>query len=194
MTERLSSNSETHHETPAQAEQLLLPTAEQAETLRAGEADPSLQAAIAREEIARTADKQTETPLDRLKAAEAAEQPAQPLNINRELKAITLNRELRNIQRKLPAVPRGFSKLVHQPVIRAISEVTDKTISRPSGLLGGSLVAFLGTAGYFYLAKSMGFNYNYLVFLVLFAGGFIIGLGLELLVYLATSSRRHSND
>lgn len=192
MTETIQFSPESAHETPPKAEHLL-PTAEQAEPLRANEVDPSIQAAIARQEIARTAEK-ANSPIDRLKAAEAADKPAQPLNVNRELKAITLNRELRAIQRKLPAPQRALSKLVHQPAVRAISEAASKTVSRPSGLLGGGIVAFLGTSGYLYLAKSSGSRYNYLVFLALFAGGFLIGLGLELAVHAATSSHRHSND
>jgi hypothetical protein len=73
------------------------------------------------------------------------------------------------------------------------SEAAGRTVSRPSGLLGGGLVAFLGTTGYLYLARHIGFTYNYLVFLLLLAGGFILGVSLELLVHLATGSRRDSD-
>lgn len=186
---------ETSKETLSEHERQLLPTPEQAEPLRKNEVDPRLQAALAREKIARTAAEQSATnPLERLKTTETVKQPTQPLNINQELKAITLNRELRNIQRKLPAPQRTFSKLIHQPVVRTLSTIADKTVSRPSGLLGGGIVAFLGTSGYFYLTKSAGFSYNYFVFVALFVGGFIVGLVLELLVHLATSSHHHSSD
>ncbi len=193
MSESLKFNAESGHEAAPHADHLL-PSPEKAEALRAGEeVDPQVQAAHARHEIAQTAEKAS-APLERLQAAETADKPTQPLNVNQELKAITLNRELRNIRRKLPAPQRALSSLIHQPVIRAVSEAAGKTISRPSGLLGGGLVAFLGTSGYLYLTKSNGFDYNYLVFLALFVGGFVIGLGLELLVHLATHSHRHSND
>lgn len=133
-------------------------------------------------------------PLERLKASEAAQQTAQPLNITRELKAITVQRELTHIRRKLSAPQRALSKLIHQPAIRAVSETAGKTVSRPSGLLGGSLVAFLGTTSYLYVAKHYGYKYNYLLFFILFFGGFVIGLILELLVHLATASHRRSHD
>ena len=42
------------------------------------------------------------------------------------------------------------------------------------------------------MARHMGFRYNYLVFLVLFAGGFVVGLILELLIWAAT--RRHAAE
>ncbi len=192
MSETLQSSPETGRERLPKAERLL-PTAEQAEPLRKNEVDPRIQAAEARQEIALTAEKAA-SPLDRLKAAEAADKPVQPLNINRELKAITLNRELRTIQRKLTTPQRALSKLVHQPLIRAISEAADSTISRPSGLLGGGLAAFLGTSAYLYLTKAHGYDYNYFISFALFAGGFIVGLGLEMLVHLLTSSHRHSSD
>jgi hypothetical protein len=77
--------------------------------------------------------------------------------------------------------------------VQAVSEAVGKTVSRPSGLLGGGLVAFLGSGSYLYLAKHIGFQYNYFVSTVLFIIGFGIGLGLELAVWFATKSRRESN-
>lgn len=185
-----------HHEAGASSpETLLVASPEHHKKLkhRRHEADPAQQAAKARHEASQAAEAANK-PLERLEAAAADARPAQPLNINRELKAITLRRELKSIQRKLPASARALSKIVHQPAIRAASEVSGKTISRPSGLLGGSLVAFFGTTAYYYLAKDMGFEYNYLVFLALFVGGFLFGLGLELLVYVATRSHRQASD
>lgn len=133
-------------------------------------------------------------PLERLEAAEKTPQTAGPAHVNQELKTLTLRRELQQIRRRLPAPQRALSHVIHQPVVRVISETTSKTVSRPSGLLGGGLVAFLGTSGYLYLAKQNGFRYNYVIFIVLFGGGFILGLILELLVHLATASRRKAHD
>ena len=123
-------------------------------------------------------------------AAEAAPAAAEPQQINRDLRQITLRRELQHIRRQLPAPQRALSRVVHQPAVRVISEAAGKTISRPSGLLGGGLVALFGTTSYLYLAKHIGFSYNYFVFMALFVGGFIVGLVLELLVHLTTTSRR----
>lgn len=173
----------------------LLPTAERAEPLRKGEKDPAKNLKEARSKVHETTKAESHTnPVEALHAAEKAAQPSQPLHVNRELKNITLNRELAAIRRRESAPQRALSKIIHQPVIRAVSEPLGKTVSRPSGLLGGGLVAFIGTSAYLYIAQKNGQRYQYTVFLVLFAGGFIIGLLLELLVYAATSSRRHAND
>lgn len=192
MAERLTITPERHESLP-KAERLL-PTAEKAEPLRKGEKDPAKALKEARTKVQETAQAETGAVLrEQLSTTERA-QPNQPLHVNRELKSITLNRELAAIRRKLSAPQRSFSKVIHQPVIRAVSEPLGKTVSRPSGLLGGGLVAFLGTTSYLYLAKRTGMSYNYFVFLALFFGGFIVGLLLELVVFVATSSRRHAND
>jgi hypothetical protein len=192
MSEQINFKPEQHKAPPA------LPTAEQAEPLRTGEADPVKRQAKALNEartiVAETTQSESPpNPLETLQTAEKASQPITPHQVNRELKQITLRRELQQIRRKLPGPQRVLSKVIHQPVVRVVSETAGKTISRPSGLLGGGLVAFLGTTSYLYLARHLGFTYNYLVFLLLLAGGFILGLALELLVHLATASRR-GND
>ena len=188
MSEKLTFKPERPEALPA------LPTPEKAEPLRKGETDPVKALLEARTTVAETTRSEAQPdPLEALRAAEEASQPVTPRQVNRELKQITLRRELQQIRRKLPAPQRILSKVIHQPAIRIASEAAGRTVSRPSGLLGGGLVAFLGTTGYLYLARHIGFTYNYLVFLLLLAGGFILGVSLELLVHLATGSRRDSD-
>lgn len=132
--------------------------------------------------------------LEELEKSGKAPEPVHPGLISRDLKHITLQRELQAIRRKLPAPERVLSRVIHQPVVRVVSEAAGKTVSRPSGLLGGGLVALLGTTSYLYFAKHMGFRYNYVIFLALFAGGFAIGVILEFIVWAATRSRRHATE
>lgn len=165
-------------------------TPERAEHGHKKESDPQQKLEQARSEVQQETAK-ADNPLERLQAAEKATEGAQPTHVNRELKGITLKRELKQIQRKLPAGQRAFSKIVHQPVVRVVSETASKSVSRPSGLLGGGLVAFLGSSSYLYLAKHVGFTYNYFVFILLFALGFVVGLVLELIVWTLTARRRN---
>jgi hypothetical protein len=174
----------------------LLPTAEQAEPLRPGEADPLQQLEAARDSVkvehTNTAEK--DDPLKRLQESQKAAEPTQSTFVNADLKKVTLQREIQAIRRKLPATQRALSKVVHQPVVRAVSEVTGKTATRPSGLLGGGLVSFLGSAVYLYMTKHVGFTYHYFVFLVLFVGGFALGLALEMVIWAATARKRSSSN
>lgn len=111
-------------------------------------------------------------------------QDNQPLYLDKTVKKLRMKQSLSQVQRELMPLERGLSKVIHQPAIRAASEVSAKTITRPSGLLGGGLLAFLGSSAYLFMAKYIGFRYNYLVFLLLFVGGFLLGLLLEMLVRL----------
>lgn len=137
-------------------------------------------------------------PLERLRAEEKAETDsyhrASPKTIDSELKKITLQRELKQVRRQLPVRQRVLSRAVHLPLIRSASEAAAQSISRPSGLFGGGLVAFFGSLGYLYLTKHDNIHYNYFVFLALFIGGFAIGLLLEFIVYLMTRPVRRHHD
>ena len=155
---------------------------EKDQTVAAQEAQQEAQAAAA-----------TTNPFEQLEAAEAAPQSSQHTVINHQLKQITLRRELKQLQRKETRPERTLSRLIHLPGVRSVSEAAGQTISRPSGLLGGGLMAFVGTTGYLYAAKHYGLVYNYLVFLILLTGGFALGLVLELVVHLATAGRRHAD-
>jgi hypothetical protein len=134
------------------------------------------------------------SPLDKLKQAEKAPDESNYAYVDAtELNNANRHRLQKDIQRKEALPVRSFSKLVHAPVVRQASEVAGATVSRPSGMLGGGLTALVGTSLYLYLAHHVGFQYNYLVFLLLFAGGFIIGLILEAIVHLALAPRRKAN-
>ena len=191
MSESLPFNHEGHEALPAPEQYLALPTAEQAEALRPGEQDPTQKLEQARNEVEANVGKSN--PFERLHASEAAAAttPA-PNHINKDLKDITLGRELKQIQRKLKSPDRVLSKVIHQQLVRTISETSSKTVARPSGLLGGGLVAFIGTSAYLFFARHIGLQYNYLVFLILFFGGFAVGLALELSVWAFT--RKRIND
>lgn len=112
--------------------------------------------------------------------------------IDSELREVTKSRELKHIQRHEKPAERAFSKVIHQPAVRVASEAVGNTVSRPSGLLGGGIAALTGTTIYLLTAKHIGFQYNYTVFLALFALGFIAGLAIEFIVYLATMNRRRA--
>lgn len=103
--------------------------------------------------------------------------------VSRELKKEALRRTMTRVRKQLSAPARSFSKVIHQPVVDAVSQVGSKTVARPSGLLGGSICAFIGSSSFLWLAKHYGFNYNYLLFFLLFVGGFALGMVIELALF-----------
>lgn len=132
-------------------------------------------------------------PLETFHAQQSAQEAPTPTLITPDLKKATKTRQLKQIQRQLKPTDKVLSKVIHQPVIRTISEGASRTVSRPSGLLGGGLVAFVGTSAYLYFTKHIGLRYNYLIFAMLFIGGFAIGLILEFLVWSFSARRRRSD-
>lgn len=106
-----------------------------------------------------------------------------PLYVQKELKEDTWNRTMTRVRKRLPATSRAFSKVVHQPVVDAVSRVGEKTIARPSGLLMGGLCALIGSSFFLWMAKHYGFRYNYLLFFMFFVGGFAVGLIIEMLLW-----------
>jgi len=103
--------------------------------------------------------------------------------VNKELRVEAFHRSLNRIRKHLSPANKGLSKAIHLPVVDALSKLGEKTVARPIGLLAGSIVALIGSSYVFYSAKHYGYTYNYLVVFILFAGGYLVGLIIELLVY-----------
>ncbi len=152
------------------------------------EANPAAQIAEARQEVTKESDSR-EKLLNKLEAEQETNDEPVARPVNKELLKITFNKEMGHIRRKLSSIDKIGSKIIHQPLIRSVSEVSSKIITRPSGLLGGGVVAFLGTGTYLYYTKHIGLKYNYTIFLLLLVGGFIVGLLLEALIRIIRGRR-----
>ena len=117
-------------------------------------------------------------------AEQAPSRPEHTMHVNRELKSMAYKRTLARARRQLPAPSRALSKVIHQPTIEAVSEFAGKTVVRPSGVLAGGIAAFIGSSLFLWIARHYGYEYNFLLFALLFVGGFFIGLLVELLMRL----------
>lgn len=104
--------------------------------------------------------------------------------MHKELKNIAYDRSMERVRQNLSKPERLFSKLTHHTIVDKVSAVGARTIARPSGILGGSLCALLGSLSLLYFTKHYGFEYNYLSFGVLFVGGFALGLLGEGIIWL----------
>lgn len=102
--------------------------------------------------------------------------------VDKDVAKILSNQALLNIRRKLPKREKILSKIIHQNAVDVISEKTANTIARPSGLLGGAILAFIGSLGYLIFVKYVGITYNYLLFFGFFISGFILGLIIEFII------------
>ncbi len=188
MSEKLSNHSE-HHE---RHEQLPRPESESRHEHRPEsvehqhkvEHQPDHIEKLEREAQERAKSKK-ETQVD-----ETENKPTDHHLVSSELKTEALQRGLRRVRKHLSPVDKGLSKIVHAPVVDAVSKVGEKTIARPKGILTGSIVALIGSSWVLYSAKHYGFSYNYWIVLILFVGGYAVGLILELVWF---AIRRSSN-
>lgn len=176
-TPEQSKDHEAAHESAKDREKLQ-------ETVEAGkqakhEAQDSLEAI--RSSIEKEAEK-----TDALKKAEKkVEEPDKgptPVVIDRAVKNKAYKKELHRVQSHLPKSQRSFSKFIHAPSVETASEVGGKTVARPSGLLGGGIAAFVGSALLVWTSRHYGFTYNFFVFIALLIAGFVVGLVIEMIV------------
>lgn len=100
----------------------------------------------------------------------------------KELKAESYKKTMKHVRKQLAKPERAFSKVIHNKKIETVSEAGSKTIARPSGILGGGICAFAGSAFLFYMAKHYGFEYSFSTFILLFVGGFFVGMFCEMLL------------
>lgn len=107
------------------------------------------------------------------------EKPTGPITIGSELRKHSLKSSLKKIQKNLNPVEKSFSKLVHNSSVYAVSEVTAKTLARPSGILFGGICSLVISCGLLFVSKYFGYEYNFLVGILAFIGGFFLGLLLE---------------
>jgi hypothetical protein len=119
-----------------------------------------------------------------IREGESSYQPAQSF-VNKEIKEMAYNRLLIRARNQMTSPQKLMSKIIHQQILEDISESTANTVARPSGILGGGIVALIGTSTYYYLTKTYGYSYNYFIFIGLLGLGFIAGWSLEVILKLS---------
>lgn len=80
------------------------------------------------------------------------------------------------VQSELPPVQRGFSKLIHNPVVEKTSEAVGSTIARPNAILAGAMVAFFAVLAVYLIAKHYGYVLSGFETIGAFIVGWILGI------------------
>lgn len=84
---------------------------------------------------------------------------------------------------------RSFSKVIHNPVVEAVSEVTGKTVARPNAILGGSMMAFFVVLAVFLVARHYGYPLSGSETILAFAVGWLLGIVFDYLRVMITGRR-----
>lgn len=96
--------------------------------------------------------------------------------VNSQLKSHALNQTLKSIRHKMPVHERSFSKVIHNPTVDTISTGLGATVARPSALLAGGIFSVVGSLAVLFICRYYGYEYNFLIGLACFVGGFCLGI------------------
>jgi len=190
MSERLThhpeqhNEHERHHESGREHQERLAKQIEQARESKHEQAEHL--AALQHEAKAR-AESLENVKIDRIEKEENVPR----LPIDRSVKEAARRRVMKRVQKQLRPDERVLSKFTHNPTVDAVSRAAEKTVARPSGLFTGGLLALIGSSAYLWIARHYGYEYNYLLFVILFMGGFMVGVALELLLH-AFRRKKHA--
>jgi hypothetical protein len=99
--------------------------------------------------------------------------------MGKQLRDHASNLSLIKTRKKLSKPDRAFSKVIHQPIVDAVSNAAEGTVARPSGLLVGGLFSLISSLIVLYVCRHYGYEYNFLIGMAAFVGGFCMGLLLE---------------
>jgi hypothetical protein len=116
--------------------------------------------------------------------------------------AATANEELLNldtnysdtlgsVQNRLSPGSRTFSKIIHAPAVERSSELMERTIMRPSVVMGTTWTAFIVGLVFYLTARYYGFTLSGGEMLLALLGGAMLGLTLEGIWYFI---RQHDNS
>lgn len=114
---------------------------------------------------------------------------SEPVRITKNDKRRAYQMTMSRVRSQLPPTSRSFSRVIHNKPVEKASEILEKTVARPSGLLGGSLAAAIGLAIMLFFARSYGFALAGSELVILLAIGWVAGLMVEFIYRLLR--RRH---
>jgi hypothetical protein len=162
-----------------------------AEHERAGKTPEASNSEKSIESILSTIEKTAKTTEELSKHQDTAEnRPSHTqLKTGHHLRQHGYTQTMKRVQKQLPPTQRTLSKIIHNPAVDAVSTVAGETVARPSGLLSGALFSIIANLLIIGICRYYGYEYNYLIGLLGFVGGFVVGLFVEL-VYRATTKNR----
>ena len=103
-----------------------------------------------------------------------AEKKSDEIQANKSYRSV-----MHRVESKLPTTQRWFSKVINYGPIERVSTIASKTIARPSGILGGGIVALIGLIILAYFSNSIGFSLSGSEFIFLILAGWLVGLIVE---------------
>lgn len=112
-------------------------------------------------------------------APSGSEKQRQKGTTPRAHKKQTYRATMNRIESQLPAYQRTFSRFINAEPVDKVSTVAAKTVARPSGLLGGGVIALIGLVIVTIFAANIGFEVKPITFVLFLVAGWALGLIVE---------------
>lgn len=96
--------------------------------------------------------------------------------VSQKEKATSYAHTMKRVQTELPPIQRGFSKVIHNPIVEKTSEVVGSTVARPNAILAGAVVAFFAVLAVYLTAKHFGYVLSGFETIGAFIVGWILGI------------------
>ena len=109
--------------------------------------------------------------------------------ISKKEREASFKATMKEVQADMSAPSRTFSKVIHNPTVEKISEVTGNTIARPNALLSGAVSAFLFTLAIYLIARYYGYPLSGAESIAAFALGWLVGILYDFLKRMITGKK-----
>ena len=96
--------------------------------------------------------------------------------VSKKEQKASYTQHMKKLQAELPPVQRGFSKIIHNPVVEKTSEAIGSTIARPNAILAGAVVAFFAVLIVYLTAKHFGYVLSGFETIGAFIVGWVLGV------------------
>lgn len=96
--------------------------------------------------------------------------------VSKKEQKASYTKHMKKLQAELPPVQRGFSKVIHNPVVEKTSEVVGSTVARPNAILAGAVVAFFAVLIVYLTAKHFGYVLSGFETIGAFIVGWVLGI------------------
>jgi hypothetical protein len=112
------------------------------------------------------------------KGKEAPGSPAKRRHgvVSKKERNASYKQHMKQLQSELTPAQRGFSKVIHNPVVEKTSEALGSTVARPNAILAGAIVAFIAVLAVYLVAKHYGYTLSGFETIAAFIVGWVIGI------------------
>lgn len=109
--------------------------------------------------------------------------------VSRKERNASYKQRMKQVQKELTPTQRGFSKVIHNPVVEKTSDTVGATVARPNAILSGAVVAFFLVLAVYVIAKYYGYPLSGFETIGAFIVGWVIGILYDYFKVLATGKK-----